>query len=189
MPNFPDGSAEDPGRHPVKDTLRARRSGRNGRLGRPFFEYADHRGGDSSWPLFWLPKANVSLASYSYFFRLSGIIMPVALIVSPIIELHVQDGEFRLEPSSQPRGWPDVITAFLQSLTQNWDGKLIAVIVSGFDGDGVAAFRGTVQPDMPAGAIASGFIDFIFSPEDIGREIARIVHAEPADGKATDMRL
>src|SRR5664280_1519605 len=57
-------------------------------------------------------------------------------------DLHVHDGEFRLEPISKPRGWPDVITVFLRSLTQNWDGKLIAVIVSGYDGDGAAALCG-----------------------------------------------
>ena len=38
-------------------------------------------------------------------------------------DLHVRDGEFRLRPISKPRGWPDVITVFLRSLTQNWDGK------------------------------------------------------------------
>jgi hypothetical protein len=57
-------------------------------------------------------------------------------------DLHVLDGEFRLKPISKPRGWPDVITVFLRSLTQNWDGKLIAVIVSGYDGDGAAALCG-----------------------------------------------
>jgi hypothetical protein len=46
-------------------------------------------------------------------------------------DLHVLDGEFRLKPISKPRGWPDVITVFMRSLTENWDGKLIAVIVSG----------------------------------------------------------
>ncbi len=44
-------------------------------------------------------------------------------------DLHVLNGEFRLEPISKPRGWPDVITVFLRSLTQNWAGQLIAVIV------------------------------------------------------------
>jgi len=57
-------------------------------------------------------------------------------------DLHVLDGEFRLKPISKPRGWPDVITVFMRSLTKNWDGKLIAVIVSGFDGDGAAALCG-----------------------------------------------
>src|SRR5580693_3608361 len=109
-------------------------------------------------------------------------------------DLHVLDGEFRLKPISKPRGWPDVITVFLRSLTQHWDGKLIAVIVSGYDGDGAAALReikdvGGItiaqkpetawQPDMPASAIASGCIDFILSPEDIAREIVRIARGNP----------
>ena len=75
--------------------------------------------------------------------------MPVELITERLLiepnhvfiipeqrDLHVLDGEFRLKPISKPRGWPDVITVFLRSLTQNWNGKLIAVIVSGYDGDG-----------------------------------------------------
>lgn len=132
--------------------------------------------------------------------------MPVELITEKLLiepdhvfiipqqrDLHVLDGEFRLKPISKPRGWPDVITVFLQSLTQHWDGKLIAVIVSGFDGDGAAALCGIKQaggitiaqkldtarqPDMPESAIASGCIDFVLSPEDIAQEIIRIAHAQ-----------
>lgn len=128
--------------------------------------------------------------------------MPVELITERLLiepnhvfiipekrDLHVLEGEFRLLPISKPRGWPDVITVFLRSLTANWDGQLIAVIVSGYDGDGAAALCGikevggitiaqtldtAQQPDMPESAIASGCIDFILSPEDIGRQIARI---------------
>ena len=107
-------------------------------------------------------------------------------------DLHVLDGEFRLKPISKPRGWPDVITVFMRSLTEHWDGKLIAVIVSGFDSDGAAALCGiqevggiTIaqrpdtagQPDMPESAIASGCIEFIISPEDIAKEIVRIAQA------------
>ena len=109
-------------------------------------------------------------------------------------DLHVLNGEFRLKPISKPRGWPDVITVFMLSMTEHWDGKLIAVIVSGYDGDGADAMcsikeTGGItiaqkpdtagQPDMPESAIASGCIDFILSPEDIAKEIVRIVHAEP----------
>src|SRR6202521_3247148 len=118
--------------------------------------------------------------------------MPVELITEGLIiqpnrvfiipaqrDLHVLDGEFRLRPISKPRGWPDVITVFLRSLTQHWNGKLIAVIVSGYDGDGAAALCGikevggttiaqkietAAQPDMPESAIASGCIDLILSP-------------------------
>lgn len=131
--------------------------------------------------------------------------MPVELITEKLLiqpdhvfiipeqrDLHVRNGEFRLEPISKPRGWPDVITIFLRSLTQDWDGKLIAVIVSGYDGDGAAALCGirevggttiaqkldtAAQPDMPASAIASGCIDFILDPEDIAAQIVRIARA------------
>ena len=92
-------------------------------------------------------------------------------------ELQVLDGEFRLS-----RYQSHLITVFLRSLTQNWDGKLIAVIVSGYDGDGAAALCGikgvggisivqkldtTAHPAMLESAITSGGIDFILSPEDI----------------------
>jgi len=128
--------------------------------------------------------------------------MPVELITDSLVirpnhvfiipeqrDLHVRDGEFELKPISKPRGWPDVITVFLRSMTKHWTGKLIAVIVSGYDGDGAAALRGikdvggiTIaqkpdtagQPDMPESAIASGCIDFVLSPEDIALEIKRI---------------
>jgi chemotaxis response regulator CheB len=108
-------------------------------------------------------------------------------------DLHVLNGEFRLKPISKPRGWPDVITVFLRSLTRYWDGKLIAIIVSGYDGDGAAAMCGiqeiggitiaqklstAKQPDMPESAIESGCIDFVLSPEDIAKEIVRIARVE-----------
>ncbi|WP_310542800.1 chemotaxis protein CheB [Phenylobacterium sp.] len=110
-------------------------------------------------------------------------------------DLHVLNGEFRLKPISKPRGWPDVITVFLRSLTENWSGQLIAVIVSGYDGDGAAALCGikevggitiaqkldtAAQPDMPQSAIDSGCIDFILSPEEIAQEIRRIADGDPA---------
>jgi chemotaxis response regulator CheB len=108
-------------------------------------------------------------------------------------DLHVLNDEFRLKPISKPRGWPNVITVFLQSLTQNWDGKLIAVIVSGYDGDGAEALcsikeaggitiaqkpETAAHPDMPESAIESGCIDFILSPEEIAKEIKRIANTE-----------
>jgi chemotaxis response regulator CheB len=81
----------------------------------------------------------------------------------------------------------------MRSLTQHWDGKLIAIIVSGYDGDGAAALGGikeaggitiaqkpetAMQPDMPESAIASGWIDFVLSPEDISKELIRIAQSE-----------
>jgi chemotaxis response regulator CheB len=69
----------------------------------------------------------------------------------------------------------------------------------GFDGDGVEALceiravGGTTiaqrldtakQPDMPESAIASGCIDFIVSPEDIGRQILAILQREAGGADA-----
>ncbi len=133
--------------------------------------------------------------------------MPVELITERLLiqpnrifiipeqrDLHVMDGHFRLRPISKPRGWPDVITVFLHSLTEHWDGQLIAVIVSGYDGDGAAALCGirdvggitiaqrpdtAKQPDMPESAIASGCIDFVLAPEEIAMEIVRITNSPP----------
>jgi chemotaxis response regulator CheB len=77
----------------------------------------------------------------------------------------------------------------MRSMTKNWEGKLIAVIVSGFDGDGAAALCGikevggiaiaqqpetAAQPDMPESAIESGCIDFVLSPENIAMKITEI---------------
>jgi two-component system chemotaxis response regulator CheB len=133
--------------------------------------------------------------------------MPVELITEGLIlrpnrvfiipeqhDLHVLNGLFRLKPISKPRGWPDVITIFLRSLAAHWGGKLIAVIVSGYDGDGADALceirevGGTTiaqtldtakQPDMPESAIKSGCIDFILSPEDIAKAIVRLIRTGP----------
>lgn len=132
--------------------------------------------------------------------------MPVELITESLLvvpnrvfiipanrDLHVGDGVFLLKPISKPRGWPDVITVFLKSLTECWNGKLIAVIVSGYDGDGAAALCGikdaggitiaqklstAIQPDMPESAIASGYIDFVLSPEEIAEKIVEIARVE-----------
>jgi two-component system chemotaxis response regulator CheB len=131
--------------------------------------------------------------------------MPVELITDRLLiqanrvfiipegrDLHVLKGEFRLKPISKPRGWPDVITVFLRSLTQHWHGQLIAIIVSGYDGDGAEALCGirevggvtiaqrldtASQPDMPQSAIDSGCVDFVLSPEEIADAIVRMTRA------------
>jgi chemotaxis response regulator CheB len=110
-------------------------------------------------------------------------------------DLHVLDGEFRLKPISKPRGWPDVITVFLLSLAQHWDGKLVAIIVSGLDGDGAAALSSikeaggitiaqrpdtATEPDMPESAIKSGYVDLVLSAEDIAQQLVRIAQASKA---------
>jgi chemotaxis response regulator CheB len=111
-------------------------------------------------------------------------------------DLHVIDGEFRLKPVSKPTGWTNVVTVFLGSLAKNWHGQLVAVILSGLDGDGAAALgeikkvggitiaqkiETTEDPNMPSNAIASGNIDLILSVEDIAKQIISIARAGKAE--------
>lgn len=108
-------------------------------------------------------------------------------------ELHVEEGVFRLKPILRSQGSSTVITVFLRSLTRSWNGKLVAVIVSGYDSDGAAALCGikevggitiaqklstASQPDMPESAIDTGCVDLVLSPEEIGQEIFRIAQLE-----------
>ncbi|MCG5509042.1 chemotaxis protein CheB [Ectothiorhodospira lacustris] len=132
--------------------------------------------------------------------------MPVELITEKLVivpnhvfiipgqrDLHVLDGEFLLKPISKPRGWPDVITVFLGSLAEHWAAKIVAIIVSGYDGDGAEALcrikevggitiaqtlDTAAQPDMPESAIATGCIDFVLSPEKIAQKIVQIACSE-----------
>jgi two-component system, chemotaxis family, protein-glutamate methylesterase/glutaminase len=134
--------------------------------------------------------------------------MPVELITSNLrirpdhvfiipsnCDLHVLDGEFRLESKSKPSGWPDVITVFLRSLTHHWGGAVIAVIVSGLDADGAAALKEVKEfggitiaqtpeaaewSDMPESAIKTGYVDYVLSVEAIAQKISQIA-TEPAD--------
>jgi chemotaxis response regulator CheB len=121
------------------------------------------------------------------------VIVPNKVFIIPSNrDLHVSGDGFRLAPISKPVGWPDVITVFLKSVAQYWDGQIVAVIVSGLDGDGAAALCGirdvggvvfaqklssATQPSMPETAIATGCIDFILEPEEIAEHIVRIAQA------------
>ncbi len=104
-------------------------------------------------------------------------------------DLHIASGKFQLRPVSKALGWPDVITVFFHSVIENWDGKTVAAILSGYDGDGAAAMCAiqamggitiaqkpstAAHPDMPQSAIATGCIDFVLSPEDIALKIRQI---------------
>ena len=115
-------------------------------------------------------------------------------IIPSKCDLHVLSGEFRLRPISKLTGWPDVITIFLHSLAQNWNGKLVAVIVSGLDGDGAESLRGIKEvggvtiaqkpetaewSDMPESALKTGYIDFVLSCEDIAKKIVQIARKFP----------
>ena len=101
-------------------------------------------------------------------------------------DLRVLEGTFRLVPISKAWGWPNVITIFLRSLATSWKGKLIAIIVSGYDDGGadalceikalggitIAQTNDTAEVgSMPRGAIDTGCIDLVLAPQEIERLI------------------
>ena len=105
-------------------------------------------------------------------------------------DLHILNGHFRLRPKSKLGGWSNVITLFLLSVAQYWEGLLMVVIVSGLDGDGAAAL-GEVKSsggivmvqtpesagwsDMPETAIKTGSVDYIMPIKSIALKIIEIV--------------
>ncbi len=119
-------------------------------------------------------------------------------IIPSNCNLEVLDGKFHLKPITKSKGWPDVITVFLRSLAQDWAGKIVAVIVSGMDGDGAEALSSIKEvggitiaqtpdtaewADMPETAIKTGHIDFVLSPEDIAQKIAQIAQSFPGNAR------
>ena len=104
-------------------------------------------------------------------------------------DLSLLHGRFHVHPTSKPRGWPDVITLFLNSLVQEWTGVAVGVILSGMDGDGAAALKAfkalggitiaqtedsCAEPSMPGSAVDTGFVDLVLTPEGIAEELERI---------------
>ncbi len=104
-------------------------------------------------------------------------------------ELTLQDEHFHLGEITKPFGWPRVLTVFLKSMAEHWPGTPVAVVLSGADGDGSDALESikaaggvtfvqkretAAHPDMPQSALATGFVDFELSPEEIAQELVRI---------------
>lgn len=102
----------------------------------------------------------------------------------------VDDGHFALSPRDSTQAMPHVIDDFLCALAPAYQGKAIAVILSGTGSDGTAGIQAvkaeggiTFAQDqtaqfqgMPHSAIESGFVDFVLTPERIAREIETILN-------------
>lgn len=104
-------------------------------------------------------------------------------------DVTMSDGALWLEPRAPRNGWPRNITHFLLSLAEDRQKRAIAVILSGFDGDGAGAlkeikerggiviaqkFETAEQPSMPINAVETGCVDFILSPEEIAARLCDI---------------
>src|SRR5262245_44100879 len=108
----------------------------------------------------------------------------------------IENGALRLSPREAQRGQHRPIDHFLRSLAVEKRDRAIGVILSGTASDGTrglevikaeggitfAQDEKTAEYDgMPRSAINAGCVDFVFSPERIAEELARLAR-HPHDG-------
>ena len=110
-------------------------------------------------------------------------------LLPPKKELIIEDGRLRVTDKDRSKGLALPIDIFLESLARECDSQAIAVILSGSGSDGsrgvveIARQGGFVISEspktakfdgMPASAQASGVVDEILVPEEIGQLLVRI---------------
>ena len=112
-------------------------------------------------------------------------------VIPPSQDIVFIDGMLKLVPRAKTRGAHLPIDSFLESLAEAQGSQSIGVILSGMGSDGTLGLeaikaeggitiaqepRSAKNEDMPRSAIAAGCVDFVLSPEDIARELARLGH-------------
>ena len=132
------------------------------------------------------------------------IILPNHVYVLPSgQEMKICDGHFSLRPRSKVWGWTNVVSLFLESLT-NSRHQGIAVILSGLDKDGAEALeafkrnggitivqepKSAKNPQMPEAAISTGYVNYVLPPEEIATQLEAIAegfwHPRTAQATAT----
>jgi two-component system, chemotaxis family, protein-glutamate methylesterase/glutaminase len=110
-------------------------------------------------------------------------------VIPPNHDVRMSLGTLQLAPRSKTKGWPNVVSIFLKSLAEDQKEKAIAVILSGYGGDGSDAlgliksrggttfaqsFHSAEVPSMPHDAVSTGCVDFLMSPQDIALKLAQI---------------
>lgn len=103
-------------------------------------------------------------------------------------ELTVADGHFLVGPRTKLRGWTNVFTLLLDSLSKSHH-QGVAVVLSGLDKDGAAALgkfnetggitivqapKSAERPEMPEAAIQTGLVDYVLAPGAIAAELEKI---------------
>ncbi|PHJ56925.1 ATPase [Nostoc linckia z18] len=110
-------------------------------------------------------------------------------VIPPNAKMTISEGVLKLSPRQKTRGYFMAVDAFFISLAEDRGSKAIAVVLSGGDADGArglevikgaggitfAQCEDTAQvSSMPSSAIASGYVDFILTPEAIAEELTKI---------------
>lgn len=121
-------------------------------------------------------------------------------VIPPNTNLGIAQGVLKLQPRQQTRTPHRSIDFFFESLAEDQRERAIGVILSGTATDGTLGLEAikaeggiTFAQDesaqygsMPRSAVAAGCVDFVLSPENIAKELARIaqhpyVAGQPAE--------
>ncbi|MBX9256886.1 PAS domain-containing protein [Desmonostoc muscorum CCALA 125] len=110
-------------------------------------------------------------------------------VIPPNAKMIISEGVLKLLPREKTRGHFMTVDAFFISLAEERGNKAIAIVLSGGDADGTrglefikgaggitfAQCEDTARvSSMPSTAIASGYVDFILTPEEIAQELTKI---------------
>jgi two-component system, chemotaxis family, CheB/CheR fusion protein len=110
-------------------------------------------------------------------------------VLPPNTSMAIAEGILRLQPREEGRAGRHPIDYFLRTLADDQTHRAIGVILSGTDSDGTLGLEAikseggiTFAQDaksakydgMPRSAAASGHVDFVLTPQNIAKELARI---------------
>jgi two-component system, chemotaxis family, CheB/CheR fusion protein len=112
-------------------------------------------------------------------------------VIPPNAMMSISQGVLQLSPRVKTHGLSMTVDAFFVSLAEERGNKAIGVVLSGGDSDGThgletikaaggitfAQCQESAQVNsMPNTAVASGYVDFILTPQQIAAELANISH-------------
>jgi two-component system, chemotaxis family, CheB/CheR fusion protein len=110
-------------------------------------------------------------------------------VIPPNTQMTIAQGMLRLTPRQKIRGMAMTVDTFFLSLAKERGSKAIAIVLSGADSDGAVGAKAIKAAggitfaqcedtakisSMPNTAIATGYIDFILTPEGIAEELVKI---------------
>ncbi|OUL30729.1 ATPase [Nostoc sp. T09] len=110
-------------------------------------------------------------------------------VIPPNAKMSISQGVLQLTPRGHISGHFMSVDAFFLSLAEERKSKAIAVVLSGGDSDGARGLesikaaggitfaqceQSAKVSSMPNTAVASGYVDFVLTPQEIAEQLARI---------------
>lgn len=110
-------------------------------------------------------------------------------VIPPNVTMTIDQGVLKLKPREKTHGLSMTVDSFFFSLAEDLGNKAIGVVLSGGDGDGTRGLErikaaggitfaqceeSAKVSSMPNTAIASGYVDFILTPQQIAQKLANI---------------